>query len=157
MLRILAMSVVWAVLAMAQRPAFEVANGISARGIEGSIGLGASRWLTPTLRTQLLVVGDGIMQWHSSDRRGSVAGQAEIERAFGREYLGLYPRYSLGLYAFSGATAIQDRHGENGPIVGGGLQLRMRSLQYSAGVSYIPYVDEHPMFGVRFGSALWLE
>jgi len=139
------------------RPAFEIGNGISARGVEASLGLGASRWLTPKVRMQLLAVGDGILGWHSSDKRGSVVGQAEIERAFGREYLGLYPKVSLGLYAFSGATAIQDRHGENGPIVGGGLQLRRNTVQMAAGVSYIPYVDEHPMFGVRMGAALWLE
>ncbi|HTL35856.1 MAG TPA: hypothetical protein VL326_22155 [Kofleriaceae bacterium] len=139
------------------RPAFEVGNGISARGLDGSLGLGASRWLTPTVRMQLLAVGDGILGWHSSDLRGSVVGQAEIERSFGREYLGLYPKVSLGLYAFSGATAIQDRHGENGPIVGGGLQFRKHTYQIGAGVSYIPYVDAHPMFGMRFGSALWLE
>jgi hypothetical protein len=139
------------------RPALEVGNELSARGVGGSIGLGASRWLTPTVRTQLLVVGNGVLGWHSADKRGSVVGEAEIERAFGREYLGLYPHYALGMYAFSGATAIEDRHGENGPIVGGGLSFRMRSLQYGAGVSYIQGVDEHPMFGVRFGAALWLE
>jgi hypothetical protein len=139
------------------RPALEVGNSISARGVGGSISLGASRWLTPTVRTQALVVGEGIMGWHSADERGSVVGQLEIERAFGREYLGLYPRYSLGMYAFSGATGIQDRDGENGPILGGGLSMRLRYVSYGAGVSYIPYVDEHPMFGVRFGAALWLE
>ena len=65
-------------------------------------------------------------------------------------------KYAIGLYLFSGASAIQDRD-EAGPMVGGGVSARMGYLQYALGVSYIHGVDTRPVIGFRTGGSLQLE
>jgi hypothetical protein len=138
------------------RPTFDVGMLVSARGVGEEVSLGASRWITPTVRVNGSVVGEGISAWRSKDLRGSLYGQLEIERAFGREYLGLYPDKALGLYVLSGGSAIQDRD-DDGGMIGGGVSARLGYLTYRVGVSFIPGVDERPMFVFRTGGGLQLE
>jgi hypothetical protein len=138
------------------RPTFEIGMLGSPRGIGEEVSLGASRWLTPTVRVNGSVVGEAITAWSSKDVRGSLYGQLEIERAFGREYLGLYPHRALGLYVLSGGSAIQDRD-DDGGMIGGGVSARLGYLTYRVGVTFIPGVDERPMFVFRTGGSLQLE
>lgn len=139
------------------RPTLEDAVQLGARGAGGNLALGVSRWMTPTVRLNGSAVGEFVAPWHTADMRGSLYGQVEIERAFGREYLGVYPRSSIGLYGIWGGTGQQDRDHASGPIVGGGVSLRLRYATYRAGVTYIPGIDTHPMFVFQGGSALRFE
>lgn len=128
---------------------------LSVRGFGGDVSFGMSRWLTPSVRLNGNVVGEWVFPF-SEDVRGSLYGQVEIERAFGREYLGLYPRHALGIYAFAGPSVVQD-HDADGAILGGGLSARLSLFRYRAGISFIPHVDDKPMFCFSMGGDLQLE
>ena len=79
-----------------------------------------------------------------------MSGETLIERAFGREGAGLYPKRSIGLYVGGGWSFVE--HGANVPVMRAGLSLTtMRGISYRLGTTYSPG-DKLPSidFGTRF-------
>jgi hypothetical protein len=124
------------------RLAFHGTNVLGSAGVGADLGFGLAHWVTPTIRLRHAASAEVGEDWHADDRRLIVSVETLVERAFGREGAGLYPKKSIGLF-FGGGYSISD-HAEDLPIMRGGLSFGLsRSISYRLGTSYSPG-DRHP-------------
>ncbi|MBA3820962.1 MAG: hypothetical protein H0X17_18895, partial [Deltaproteobacteria bacterium] len=94
---------------------------IGTAGVGADTGIGLAHWITPALRLRHAVSAELTLPFRSADRRLVISGETVIERAFGRERAGLYPRRSIGLYLGGGWAAIEDR--EDLPVLRAGVMV----------------------------------
>nr|MDQ3368832.1 hypothetical protein [Myxococcota bacterium] len=114
-------------------------------------GVGLAHWLTPELRLRHAVSAELTLPYRTADRRLVISGETMLERAFGRERAGLYPRRSIGLYLGGGWAAIED--GADRPVLRGGVMFGTRGLSYRLGTTYAPG-DRIPAFELGLRSEL---
>jgi hypothetical protein len=128
---------------------FHTTSVIGSIGPGADLGFGIAHWVTPTIRLRHSASAEGEQSWHGDNRRLVLQGETLVERAFGREAAGLYPKRALGLFVGGGWSMLQ--HGEDLPTMHGGLSFTQnRSISYRLGTSYSPG-DRLPSldFGMR--------
>ncbi|MBK9035728.1 MAG: hypothetical protein IPL61_31510 [Myxococcales bacterium] len=107
---------------------------VSDREIGTGLGLGVALWPTARLRARAAVTGELTLGWRDRSTHGGLVGELALERAFGRERVGLYPRAALGAYVAGGwSRADADR-----PVVRAGLLGTVRAMQLRLGAGYQP-------------------
>ncbi|MCE9574147.1 MAG: hypothetical protein K8W52_13455 [Deltaproteobacteria bacterium] len=107
---------------------------LSLQGWRSGLGVGVAHWISDTLRMREAVTGELGQGFGPLAVRGFVTGEVELERAFRRERLGLYPRTALGIYG-GGGYSWAARH--DAPLVRGGISFTRHLVQYRLGVSQL--------------------
>lgn len=117
-------------------------------GVGMDTGVGFAHWIGPRVRLRHAANAELTLPFDTADRRLIVSGETVIERAFGRDHAGLYPRRSLGLYVAAGWAALEDR--PDVPVLRGGIAFGTRWQTYRLGTTYMAG-DARPSldFGMR--------
>lgn len=119
----------------APRVGIHVSNMLGTDGIGIDAGVGFAHWIGSTVRLRHSASAELTLPWGSADRRLIASAETQVERAFGREHAGLYPKYSLGLYVAAGWAAIEDR--PDVPVLRGGISIGLHGYSYRIGTTYM--------------------
>lgn len=109
-------------------------QAISLQGWRSGVGVGVAHWIADAWRMRETIAGELGQGFSPIAPRGFVTGEVEIERAFGRERLGLMPRTAIGLYG-GGGYGWAARH--DAPLVSGGISFTRHLQQFRLGVSQL--------------------
>jgi hypothetical protein len=138
----------------------EMRNVVGSRGIGPDLGFGLAHWLNGRVRLRHGAIGN-LRFWFGDRVAGGVTYEASIERAFGRERAGLYPKRSIGAYAGAGMWWNAEREDpmmparvQRGPSIVGGLSVKLRGQRYQVGSRYTPGIDRYPSIDVSVGIEL---
>jgi hypothetical protein len=113
-------------------------HGTSVIGTDGvgfDMGAGFSHWIGSNVRLRHAASAELTLPFHSADQRLIASAETSIERAFGRERAGLYPRKSIGVYVAGGWAAIEDR--PDAPVMRGGVAFSSHGYSYRLGTTYM--------------------
>jgi hypothetical protein len=108
---------------------------IGTDGIGFDTGFGFSHWIGSNVRLRHAASAELTLPFDTADRRLIASAETSIERAFGRDHAGLYPKRSIGMYVAGGWAAIEDR--PDAPVLRAGLAFGGRSYSYRLGTTYM--------------------
>jgi hypothetical protein len=108
---------------------------IGTGGVGFDSGFGLSHWITSNVRLRHAASAELTLPFGTADRRLIASAETSIERAFGREHAGLFPKQSIGLFVSGGWAAIEDR--PDAPVLRGGLAFSGRGYSYRLGTTYM--------------------
>jgi hypothetical protein len=116
---------------------FHATSVLGSEAVGTDLGFGLAHWVTPNVRLRHSATAEfGLLWGGDRDRRLLVSGETLVERAFGREAAGLYPKRSIGMYLGGGWSFVENA--TDLPVLRAGLSLGLRWTSIRLGTTYAP-------------------